>query len=273
MPENTGNRVTTRQADLVRIAEALKAATDILKDYTPGAVISVDKGGRSDGNPLTEADTRVNNALRKLLHIGDDGWLSEETRDDLIRLEKQRVWVVDPLDGTKEFVTGIPEWSVSIGLVEDGIAVAGGICNPQTNETIIGSRETGVTYNGGQVSAAKRTSLDGAVVLASRSEIKRGEWQRFEKQSFSVKPTGSVAYKFALTAAGQADATWTLCPKNEWDVAAGVALVIATGGFVVTLEGKEPRFNNRDTLFSGLIAGPRSLAPAISDLLAISIPD
>ena len=86
--------------------------------------------------------------LRKNLLRDGEGWLSEESVDDVSRLDKSRVWVVDPLDGTREFVAGIPEFCVSIGLVEDGRPVAGGICNPATNETIIGSLDSGVMYNG-----------------------------------------------------------------------------------------------------------------------------
>jgi len=261
----------SRQQDIQRITAALHKAQDILKDYTPGMVAVADKGGRSDFNPVTEADTRVNDALQSLLHTGGDGWLSEETADDPARLKHRRVWVVDPLDGTKEFVAGIPEWSVSIALVEDGRAVAGGVCNPQSGETVIGSLETGVTYNGLPARPSQRVSLEGAVVPASRSEIRRGEWERFRDCGFEVRPTGSVAYKLALVAAGRVDAAWTLCPKHEWDVAAGVALIQAVGGIVVTLESVAPSFNRPDTLFSGLIAAPRSLAPAVADLLAIRI--
>jgi len=262
----------SRQDDIERIAQALQIAQGILKEYTPGKIAASDKGGAVDFDPVTEADTRVNDALKTFLHKGDDGWLSEETADDPARLGRQRVWVVDPLDGTREFVAGIPEWSVSIGLVENGHAVAGGVCNPQTGETMIGSPETGVTYNGRPAQPSQRTSLAGGLVPASRSELKRGEWDRFQNCGFEIRPTGSVAYKLAMVAAGRADAAWTLCPKHEWDVAAGVALVQAVGGIVVTLDGSAPSFNQPDTLLSGLIATPRPLAPAVADLLRIAIP-
>ena len=88
-----------------------------------------------------------------------EGWLSEEDVDDLGRLSKQVVWVVDPLDGTREFVDGIPEWCISVGLVVDGIAVAGGVCNPATNELFLGGLKSGVTYNGrpAQAKSTKRS--------------------------------------------------------------------------------------------------------------------
>jgi myo-inositol-1(or 4)-monophosphatase len=205
--------------------------------------------------------------LREALLREGEGWLSEESADDLARLKKQRVWVVDPLDGTLEFVAGIPEWCISIGLVEEGRAVAGGVANPATGETFLGSLESGLTYNGKPARASVRTTLEGAVVLASRSEVYRGEWGAFLKASFIVRPMGSVAYKLALVAAGLADATWTLTPKHEWDVAAGVALVEAAGGFVECLDKSAPTFNNQSPLFPGLIAGGLRLREKIRALI------
>src|SRR5208283_2775126 len=99
--------------------------------------------------------------------------------------------------------------------------------------------------------------LDGALVLASRSEVKRGEWKAFENSAFKIRPMGSVAYKLALVSAGLADITFTLTPKNEWDVVAGAALVQSAGGFVSTLEKTTLTVNRRDPRLSGLLAcGP-----------------
>ncbi|HEX4954124.1 MAG TPA: 3'(2'),5'-bisphosphate nucleotidase CysQ [Thermoanaerobaculia bacterium] len=243
-----------RRADLERISAALDAAVEALGVFTPGAISASKKAG---GSPVTEADHAVNEVLLSLLPQTGEGWLSEETADDPARLSCRRVWVVDPLDGTREFVEGLPEWCVSIGLVEDGEAVAGGIVNPETGETIVGSLETGVTLNGRPVRASRRPDLAGAVVLASRSEVRRGEWAPFEGAGFTVEPLGSVAFKLALVAAGKVDATWTLVPKNDWDIAAGVALVNAAGGKVYQPGGARCRFNRPTTLLPGLIAcGP-----------------
>jgi myo-inositol-1(or 4)-monophosphatase len=186
-----------------------------------------------------------------------EGWLSEESVDDFSRLDKSRVWVVDPLDGTREFVLGLPEFCVSIAFVENGRPVAGGIYNPATKESIIGAIDCGVLYNGQLVRPSQKTSLEGAVILASRSEVKRGEWQQFAGGEFEILPMGSVAYKLALVAAGRADITFTLTPKHEWDVAAGAALVESAGGFVATLDAMPLRCNQRNPLLSGLLAsGP-----------------
>ena len=253
---------------LERIRGALQEAVRVVSSFVPGAIRADQKPlGRG---PVTEADRALDRVLREALLREGEGWLSEESADDLARLKKQRVWVVDPLDGTLEFVAGIPEWCISIGLVENGRAIAGGVANPATGETFLGSLESVLTYNGKPARASVRTTLEGAVVLASRSEVYRGEWGAFLKAPYIVRPMGSVAYKLALVAAGLADATWTLTSKHEWDVAAGVALVQAAGGFVECLDESAPTFNNRSPRLSGLVAGALPLREKIRALIKCS---
>jgi myo-inositol-1(or 4)-monophosphatase len=249
--------MTTRIEDLARIEAALDAAAEVVRPYTPGAVAFETKEER--GDPLTEADLAVDQVLRAILPSPGEGWLSEETADDSHRLSRRRCWVVDPIDGTREFVQGIPEWCISVGLVEGGVPVAGGILNPATGERVVGSGETGVTLNGDPVPPRRDRSLAGARVFASRSEVGRGEWDRFQGAPFEVVPCGSVAYKLALVACGRCDATWTLVPKHEWDVAAGAALVRAAGLTVIHADGSEPRFNRPKPLLSDFLAGPARL--------------
>jgi myo-inositol-1(or 4)-monophosphatase len=251
--------------ELARIDAALAEARQVLARFTPGEVESKKKSG---DDPVTEADTLVDAVLKRILHQGDEGWLSEETHDDRSRLGCRRVWVVDPLDGTREFVLGLPEWSVSIGLVEDGRPVAGGICNPATGETVLGALGHGVTLNGRPVQMSDRPHLAGASVLASRSEVKRGQWEMWNDSSFQVIAMGSVAYKLARVAAGLSDATWTLVPKHEWDVAAGVALILAGGGRIAAGSAEEEVFNRPEPLLTRLIAAPPQLFAEIQREIA-----
>lgn len=252
-----------------RIHQGLTEAGAILKEFEPGDVAFRYKQG---DDPVTEADRRVDVALHRLLPRDGDGWLSEELADSPERLTRRDVWIVDPLDGTREFVSGIPEWCVSIGFVRDGMPVAGGVFNPSTGEKIVGAEGLGVTYNGAPASTSRRTSLEDARIAASRSETKRGEWERFSDAPFTVIPCGSVAYKLGLVAAGRCDATWTLVPKHEWDVAAGVALVLAAGGRVFTVDGSSLTFNRAEPVLSGLIAAGAGLAEPIAELLGIDLP-
>ncbi|MGH9495814.1 MAG: 3'(2'),5'-bisphosphate nucleotidase CysQ [Candidatus Sulfotelmatobacter sp.] len=247
--------MTSAYADILkRIDAAVEAARVVFERFTPGAIETEYKIGH---DPVTEADRALDAAMRKELLREGEGWLSEESADDVSRLGKKHVWVVDPLDGTREFVAGIPEFCVSIGFVEDGRPVAGGIYNPATKEKIVGAIDCGVLYNGQPAKPSQKTDLKGSVILASRSELKRGEWQRFQNGDYEIRPMGSVAYKLGLVAVGKADVTFTLTPKNEWDVAAGVALVESAGGFTSTLDQKPLQCNRHNPLLSGLLAsGP-----------------
>jgi myo-inositol-1(or 4)-monophosphatase len=248
----------SRTDDLARIGEGLRAAAAAVRPFTPGAVAFERKEER--GDPVTAADHAADLVLREILPRPGEGWLSEESVDDPERLGRERVWVVDPIDGTREFVQGIPEWCVSIGLLEGRVPVAGGIYNPATDELVLGSLETGVTYNGKPARVTEPAEGERVTVLASRSETKRGEWEGLEGAPFDVRPCGSVAYKLALVAAGLADATWTLVPKSEWDVAAGCALVRAAGGVVRLVDGAEPRFNKPEPVFPNFVAAGQAVS-------------
>ena len=239
---------------LERIENSLKVAAASLKEVAPGSFAVT-----GAGDVTTDVDRKINDLLRASLQATDEGWLSEEDADDKARLLHKIVWVVDPIDGTREFVDGIPEWCISVGLVVGDVAVAGGICNPATRELFLGSLSLGVTYNGKQVRPGLRTSLDNALILASRQEYKRGEWVSFERKHFTVRPMGSVAYKLALVSAGLADATWTMSPKHEWDIAAGVALVKSAGGRVDCVGASTLRFNQDSPLLSGLVAASEGI--------------
>lgn len=249
---------------LTRIQNALESATRAICPLMSRHISAEYKPGN---HLVTSADRLANAVLHDMLVSGKDGWLSEESTDDLTRLGKKRVWIVDPLDGTREFVAGIPEWSISVALVQDGQPVAGGVCNPAKQETFIGSLAHGVFFNGKPCCPSGKRTLAGAQVLASRSEFEAGEWERFKDGPFIIKPVGSVAYKLALVAAGLADATWTLRPKHEWDVAGGVALIRAGGGVVRQLGTPRLTFNNRSPMLSNLVASGSGIARKLPSYL------
>jgi myo-inositol-1(or 4)-monophosphatase len=256
---------TDRQDDLRRIRRALERAAGILTGFTPSRVGVSYKG---HGSPVTEADLAVDEALRRELPRGDDGWLSEETPDDRGRLERRRVWIVDPLDGTREFLAGVPEWCVSIGLAEDGVAVAGGVYNPSTDELFLGSVETGTTLNGEAVRASTQAGLAGAVVLVSRWTLRRRSPRAFAGAPLKLRPVGPLAYALALIAAGRADAMWSRSSKAEWDIAGGAALITAAGGYAADWEGKPLLFNRWPPRLNGLVVAAAELAPAVRAFIA-----
>jgi myo-inositol-1(or 4)-monophosphatase len=248
----------SRIEDVARIREGLVAAAEAVRPFRPGSVEFRRK--EVTGDPVTAADHAANVVLREILPREGEGWLSEESADDPSRLDKRRVWVVDPIDGTREFIEGIREWCVSIGLVENGVPVAGGIFNPITDQMVVGSVESGVTLNGVATRVTSPNTDAKVTVLASRSEMRRGEWDAVRDPLLDVRACGSVAYKLGLVAAGLADATWTLVPKSEWDVAAGTALVRGAGGVVSLVDGTEPRFNKPEPKFPNFIAAGSDVA-------------
>ncbi|HLW69967.1 MAG TPA: 3'(2'),5'-bisphosphate nucleotidase CysQ [Candidatus Binataceae bacterium] len=265
--------VSTTTHEFARELKAAEAAAleagEILRRHYRDRGFTIDQKGKD--NPVTTADFEADHKLKELLHDGFPGygWLSEETADDGARLRHDRVWIVDPLDGTKEFIKGIPEFVVAIALAEQGVPVVGVTYNPIRDELFAGARGAGVTLNGQPAAVTPRPSLDHATVLASRSETSRGEWKGYEHR-IKIDPIGSVAYKLALVAAGRADATFTLTPKSEWDIASGAALVIEAGGRVTDLDGKAIRFNQASVKLKGFVASNGLLHDEIERMLLLS---
>jgi myo-inositol-1(or 4)-monophosphatase len=250
----------TRELKLAK--KAARAAGEILRGHWRRGGYKI--GEKSPDNPVTQADLEADSELKKLLRdpFPAYGWLSEETVDNDDRLKCRRVWIVDPLDGTKEFINGIPEFSVAIALIEAGAPVLGVTYNPIKREMYWAARGVGCHLNTRRVRVTRTRTLKRATVLASRSETARGEWQVFHGM-LKVSPTGSVAYKLALVAAGKGDATFTRSPKSEWDIASGAALVVEAGGTITDIKGREIRFNQRNVKLEGLIADNTILHAAL----------
>lgn len=204
-------------------------------------------------NPLTEADLAADRILEDRLRnaFPDTGWLSEETKDDGTRIGKPFAWIIDPLDGTREFTLGIPEFAVSIGFIQGEDAVVGVLYNPIEDQLFSGIVGVGAWLNGEAIRVTDHAALDGARVVCSRSEAKKG-WFDPWKDQLNLIPTGSVAYKFGLVAAGLAESTFTNKPRNEWDIAGGVAIVHAAGGATSNRHGAPYRFNQPDPLQDGV---------------------
>lgn len=242
--------------------KAARAAGEILRGHWRRGGYTI--GSKGKDNPVTQADLEADRALKKMLHdpFPEYGWLSEETADSEARLKCRRVWIVDPLDGTKEFINGIPEFCVAVALVEDGEPVLGVTYNPIKREMFWCARGMGCHLNSKPARVTRTRALHRANVLASRSETARGEWEVFHGQ-LKVSPTGSVAYKLALVAAGKADATFTRSPKSEWDIASGAALILEAGGTMTDIHGKQIRFNQPHVKVAGMIADNSVLHPQL----------
>ncbi len=232
------------------LSKTLHKASDALIDISrSGFEISF----KENDTPVTTGDLTVNTILEEELtsKFPDIGWLSEETKDNLERLNKKRVWIVDPIDGTREFVEAIPEYSISVALVEDGQPIIGAVVNSQRKEFFTAIKGKGAYLNG-ELIHVKEKLEEKLEIVASRSEIKRGEWENLAKQA-KIIPTGSIAYKLALVAAGEADATFSLRPQHEWDIVAGCLLVEEAGGKISDKYRQSYNFNQKNTHVNSIV--------------------
>jgi myo-inositol-1(or 4)-monophosphatase len=211
-------------------------------------------GQKGDAGPVTEADLASNACIQGILQpaFPDDGWLSEETADRPDRLETSRTWIIDPLDGTWEFTTGVPEFVVSVALSINSVAVVGVLHNPLTEETFSGIRGEGAWLNGVPIHVSSTLDIAVSTFCVSRSETGKGLLKQFERH-LNLSPKGSVAYKCGLVAAGRYEGVFTYNPRNEWDICAGVAIIEAAGGRVTDRHGQPYRFNQPDPLTPPLI--------------------
>ena len=242
-------------SDLILAKDAAIEAGGVILNYYKADYEIRDKGYH---NPVTTADHAADACLKDILMKAQPeyGWLSEETMDSPDRLSKDRVWVVDPLDGTKEFIEGVPNFVVSVALVEKGEPIVGVLYNPVTKETFTAAKGEGAFLNDEPIICSTKENLVDMVILNSRSETRRGLWEPFDGTFGELKEVGSVAYKLGLTAAGKADIFASLRPKNEWDICAGNCIINEAGGKLIDLHGNPRQYNLEKTLIEpGLIAG------------------
>ncbi|MFN0094090.1 MAG: inositol monophosphatase family protein [Dehalococcoidia bacterium] len=220
--------------------------------------------GRKGGRELvSEADIRAAEMLYSALHgaFPDDGWLSEEHVDTAHRLRQDRVWIVDPIDGTREYLSGVPEYAISVGLVVAGAPVLGVVYNPAKDElhaAVVGAE--------GQAAAASAHLKAQHDILVGRGEQ---EWDDIPPLPAGSKTrgVGSVAYRLALIAAGKGDAVITGYGRSEWDVAAGAAICQAAGITVTDVLGEPLRFNQPSPSVRGLlVAAPKLHAHLLGHL-------
>ena len=167
--------------------------------------------------------------------------------------------MVDPIDGTKEFIAGIPQFAVSVGLVVDGRPVLGVVYNPVEAELYRAVKDCGGLLNGQPIHVSSREEVKGALLLVSRSETCR------------LEPVGSIAYRLAKVASGIGDGTLTFRSVHEWDVCAGVMIVQEAGGVVLDGAGKGLLFNRPEAVHRGIVASNDILAQTLQGMLAKSL--
>jgi len=248
--------------DLRSIAEAAarKAGTLALAHYAE----DVKAWQKGDKTPVTKTDLAVDDLLKNELMSArpDFGWLSEESHDDQSRLAKRDVWIVDPIDGTRAFVKGKPEWVIAIAAVRDGAPIAAVIFNPVKDHLYDASIGGGARLNGTSIQTSTRSELEGCQMLAYADLFARPEWPE-PWPPMQVNQRNAIAYRMALVAAGSFDAMLTLNLKSEWDIAAGALIAKEAGAFVTNHLGEQLSFNHPEGHGHNLICAGPALHEAI----------
>lgn len=253
--------MTNAAADLALIAEAAQEAGALaLKLRSEGLEIEYKEGD----SPVTNADLAADALLKAKLGAArpDYGWLSEETADDPARLSKRRLFVVDPIDGTRAFLKDRPWWAVSIAVVEDRRPIAGVVFAPQLEETFDAIAGGGARLNGEPIAASAAEAIEGCGMLGDPRMFSHPAWP-IPWPSMRVESKNSTAYRICAVGAGMFDAALALVPKHDWDLAAADLIAGEAGAFVGDHRGRPFRYNGPLPSQPSLICTAPRLAPLI----------
>jgi myo-inositol-1(or 4)-monophosphatase len=257
--------VADRAADLALLIAAAREAGQIALGYFKRDPKVWTKGANS---PVTEADLAANHALHATLTAArpDYGWLSEESADTPDRLDRRRLFVVDPIDGTRGFIDGNPDWCVSVAMVEDGAAVAAALFVPAREELFEATAGGGARLNGEAIRVSDRQALEGARIAGPARHLRAMAGHGMDPRERRFTP--SLAYRFALVACGRVDVATARPGAYDWDLAAVDLLVQEAGGTLRDLEGAPLRFNDVIPRHPALIASTPGLASAAMAIIA-----
>jgi myo-inositol-1(or 4)-monophosphatase len=251
----------------VMVSAARKAARSLKRDF--GEVEKLQVSLKGPGNFVTAADRKAEEILREELakarpgygFLGEEGGRTEGS-------DKTHTWIVDPLDGTTNFLHGIPQFAISIGLDRDGTIVAGLVYNPANDELFVAERGKGAFLNDQRLRVAGRQRLQDAVIACGLPHFGRGDLDRFRSEFAAVQEKvaglrrfGAAALDLAWVAAGRVDAFWER-NLSPWDMAAGILIVREAGGYVTDADGGE------DMLTKGhIVAGNETIHRELTRLL------
>jgi myo-inositol-1(or 4)-monophosphatase len=247
--------------EVQRLQEALRAAGAVALKTFRGNVRSWIKGRNS---PVCEADIAVDALLHERLARSDLGWLSEESQDDRRRLNESRIYVVDPIDGTRAYLAGKPDWSICAAVVEHGAPVLAGIYAPVDDEMLIAQAGAGATCNGERIGVTDGPDLSGASIaapdryltlLSATSDIVR------------IPKIHSLALRLTRVAQGRIDGAMASPNAHDWDLAAADLLVHEAGGVMTTLTGKRLVYNQHTPVHGPVIAAGRARHAAMCDVV------
>jgi len=265
--DDLAGRITPAVRDTAR--EAGRIASGFFRS---GLKTSARIWSKQGGSPVTEADMTVDSFLKTRLSaaVPDAAWLSEETADDPARLRRDLVWIVDPIDGTRAFLSGSHDWSISIALLADGRPILG-IVHAPAHGTLYearrghGALRDGVTLEASPATRAADLSVAGPKALVDRLEQRVGGLKRPPR-------IPSLALRLVRVADGSIDAGLVSSNSCDWDIAAGDLILEEAGGLLTRLDGPRPAYNQPEPIHGELLAAPRRLHPHLIEAMTASGP-
>jgi myo-inositol-1(or 4)-monophosphatase len=248
--------------DRFRLEEIVREAGRIAHSRWPGAGHALHSWDKTPDNPVSEADLEVDRFLkRELLRLlPSAGWLSEETADDKIRTASGLIWLVDPIDGTRDFVRGRDGWAVSVALVSSNRPLVGMLAAPARGEEWVAVAGQGATLNGRPLKASTRTRFSGA-------RVPTHSLPKEDADLVAVDQPNSIALRIAMVADDRADLVATLRWGYEWDIAAATLIAREAGAEVSDAFGQPLAYNKHDPRdFGVLVCSPAIHAAAVERL-------
>jgi myo-inositol-1(or 4)-monophosphatase len=222
---------------------------------------------KANKSPVSEADIEVDRLLkaRLMAETPDYGWLSEESVDDRARTQRRRVWIVDPIDGTRAYLAGSADWVVSAALVEDGRPILGAIFAPVEQAMFVAVRGAGATRNGAPVQVSGGSDMKSARIAGPRGPL--SSLATLLPEIVSVPKIHSLALRLARVAEGTLEAAFVSHSGHDWDLAAADLLVHEAGGALTTLGGEPPIYNRADPVHGPLFAAGRARHAALAAIV------
>ena len=245
------------------LPSVLEAGEEVLKIYNNPFSVTY----KQKDDPLTQADLKANEIISSSIqkHFPDHFLLSEEEKEKPNRQIKEFLWLLDPIDGTREFVKKNNQFAISLGLSLHGKIQLGIVLNPSTDELFIGIIGMGListsfshpNLTNWTTPLLTKTSNPKPICIVSNTEYKEGLYDHtFWKENYDVRPIGSIAYKLGLVSRAKADLCISLKPKSDWDIGGGIALVESAGGICQTIKGWKPFVFQEDSIQKeGIVAG------------------
>lgn len=263
------------KADLDLLTATVREAGAIARGFFGG---DYKRWSKAQGSPVTEADLAVDKFLNERLGATRPGygWLSEETEDNAARLERDTVFIVDPIDGTVAFLKGKPHFTICAAVVHDGRPLAGVVYNPITEECFAARQGAGATLNGAAIHVGAREEVEGCRMLADKAMLAHAAWNtppNIPWPAMEIETRSSIAYRMALVANASFDAMLALSAKRDWDLAAADIIVAEAGGIVTAHDGAALRYNRADALQPSVVAaGPALHARLMTRVAHIALP-